>query len=384
MLKKYIMKTTLILLILLIPCSLLFGQITNRDVSEKAISKPRNYDSLSAFAPREDLRIYIGQELFFLPKSKKWKPYSESYGISFSLAPTEAGGEKKDIYHAVQGSTKYSFSTDSKQISGKYFIVDNFIDKSDKDKYKFEELGLYFKLVSKEHRDTAYYQIAKVRQHLSNSMIIPFIVVGHFEYLKKLHLGKKFQAQQQIQNVSEINSGQSINCEQGSWWECVDFTLVDMETELHSRPVLIFRNDRSEEILVEAEGYEANTKAKRAHFLTPEEIEEKRRSENLQSQELAQQKAKEEQEKKIREVEQQKAAQEFRQDCINKYGAKYGNHISEGKVLIGMTKEMCRLAWGDPNRVNKTTTSSGTIEQWVYSLRHYLYFTADKLTAIQN
>lgn len=41
-------------------------------------------------------------------------------------------------------------------------------------------------------------------------------------------------------------------------------------------------------------------------------------------------------------------------------------------------------SWGRPDSVNKTTTSAGTREQWVYGSRNYLYFTNGILTTIQN
>ncbi len=56
---------------------------------------------------------------------------------------------------------------------------------------------------------------------------------------------------------------------------------------------------------------------------------------------------------------------------------------SEG-VRIGMTMEdVLASSWGRPQSVNKTTTSRGTREQWVYG-GGYLYFENGVLTAIQN
>lgn len=43
-----------------------------------------------------------------------------------------------------------------------------------------------------------------------------------------------------------------------------------------------------------------------------------------------------------------------------------------------------RTNWGRPVTVNRTTTASGVREQWVYSSKHYLYFTNGVLTAIQD
>ena len=55
----------------------------------------------------------------------------------------------------------------------------------------------------------------------------------------------------------------------------------------------------------------------------------------------------------------------------------------ERRVLIGMTAEQATLAWGKPNRVNRTVGSWGVHEQWIYGST-YLYFDNDKLTSYQD
>lgn len=53
-------------------------------------------------------------------------------------------------------------------------------------------------------------------------------------------------------------------------------------------------------------------------------------------------------------------------------------------VSIGMTAERVLLSsWGKPNDINRTTTSRGIREQWVYD-GGYLYFQDGVLTSIQN
>lgn len=56
-----------------------------------------------------------------------------------------------------------------------------------------------------------------------------------------------------------------------------------------------------------------------------------------------------------------------------------------GQVSIGMSAtDVLDHGWCKPNSVNRTTTASGTSEQWVYGGRNYLYFTDGMLTSIQN
>lgn len=67
---------------------------------------------------------------------------------------------------------------------------------------------------------------------------------------------------------------------------------------------------------------------------------------------------------------------------LKKFGLKNFHLILKGVVNLGMTKEMCRLSWGEPKDINKTVLSSKVSEQWVYD-ENYLYFDNGKLTAIQ-
>ncbi len=56
-------------------------------------------------------------------------------------------------------------------------------------------------------------------------------------------------------------------------------------------------------------------------------------------------------------------------------------------VSIGMTKQdVLDSKWGSPTKINRTVTSYGIREQWVYRQysRGYLYFEGDILTSIQN
>lgn len=69
----------------------------------------------------------------------------------------------------------------------------------------------------------------------------------------------------------------------------------------------------------------------------------------------------------------------YEQACeAEKLGAKPG-------ARIGMTPKRVieGTSWGSPDKVNRTTTAKGTVEQWVYP-DGYLYFTNGRLSAIQN
>lgn len=54
-------------------------------------------------------------------------------------------------------------------------------------------------------------------------------------------------------------------------------------------------------------------------------------------------------------------------------------------VVLGMSEQdVLDSSWGRPERVNRTTNTYGTREQWVYGGRNYLYFKNGELVSIQN
>ena len=69
-------------------------------------------------------------------------------------------------------------------------------------------------------------------------------------------------------------------------------------------------------------------------------------------------------------------------DCIRKYGAKFGNDVAKGRIELGMNKKMVIDAWGAPKDINISNGSFGTHEQWIYNDR-YLYFQNGILTSMQ-
>ena len=75
---------------------------------------------------------------------------------------------------------------------------------------------------------------------------------------------------------------------------------------------------------------------------------------------------------------------EHKAKCISKYGQKLGEAVAEGKVMIGMTQEMCMDAWGYPTDRFQTTTNETITNTWMYNYKTYLYFTDGKLVKIKN
>ncbi len=58
--------------------------------------------------------------------------------------------------------------------------------------------------------------------------------------------------------------------------------------------------------------------------------------------------------------------------------------IQSGKVGIGMSKEECKLAIGNPDDINAGRTSSQTVDLWQYADGTYLFFTDGILTSFRQ
>lgn len=55
-----------------------------------------------------------------------------------------------------------------------------------------------------------------------------------------------------------------------------------------------------------------------------------------------------------------------------------------GVVRVGFSPELVRVAWGNPESINRTITAAGTREQWVYGRGDYVYIENGAVTAIQT
>jgi hypothetical protein len=66
----------------------------------------------------------------------------------------------------------------------------------------------------------------------------------------------------------------------------------------------------------------------------------------------------------------------------------YIQAIADGKVLLGMNRDMVLLSVGIPDKVNVTKGNDNLNEQWIYNARegyrsHYVYFTDSKVVNTQ-
>ncbi len=102
------------------------------------------------------------------------------------------------------------------------------------------------------------------------------------------------------------------------------------------------------------------------------------------SEEVYAQRAEEARKRAEARLQQEKEQKERKAALYRKYGKATAELILEGKVRIGMTREMCREAWGSPEDINTMSGSWGVHEQWVYGTNSYLYFYTGTLASIHN
>lgn len=80
----------------------------------------------------------------------------------------------------------------------------------------------------------------------------------------------------------------------------------------------------------------------------------------------------------------EKEAKQLAKAVLKKYGPVNGKAINNGKVLLGMTPDMCILAWGKPGAITKSTTAKGVVEKWVYSKLEFIIFKNGRVAAINE
>jgi hypothetical protein len=55
------------------------------------------------------------------------------------------------------------------------------------------------------------------------------------------------------------------------------------------------------------------------------------------------------------------------QELFNTYPTEVQDKIRSGQIDIGFTREMVRLAWGEPDQMHKRTTKAGISTVWTYT-----------------
>lgn len=343
-------------------------EIRKESIADAPVPKPEAYDSLRNFvvedgtfrgifsnkkeaekAANKQLLPYVGQKVFFLPKTEKEK---EKNGPSFEID----------------------------KLRGHYYVITDF-------SYKFFSYGSEIDQINVSLKsDSGITETYTLPTYVFSDYHI--MCVGYYEKLKELSVGKEFVYTGTSETlyaswhnsgfVNDINTGEELSLKKGSVWRCSAVQLIDDE---YFHLFCIFNNSEGKEIKVRIKRVYNDNFEKNVCFL--KEFQEK---ESYDKEKKLKQLAAAERQKRIKaETEKQKAETKARNNVIiAKYGQKLGSLIVDKQVVIGMTKEMCTEAWGKPYDINTTIVAGSTSEQWCYSMKTYLYFTNGILTAIQK
>lgn len=440
------MNKRIIFLMVLIGFSIysINAQITIRknDVVERPVFKPKQFDSLTNIVmqkPPIEYKKYIGYKLFFLPKSKKYKPkyssdnkeriidflfsndtiqirkegkipFKETTMGKIYLNASKRGhsktyNEKKKNYEDIDKEKTNIYKphfyhsktdkTDGKiygkigtypdSVYGRYFSILNIegkeaypskeykkLDDIDIEDSKSSQLSLKITLRNEENQDVLYWIVDQAR-FIGN----PFFLVPYFEKQREIYLNKNVvlrypdRTNTNLKNLIDVNTGEAINIKYGEVWTCSDISFIESKDSYYLK-CFYFLKKGDKEVKIGLE-----SKLLREYFMLETEFKQQK----IEKQRKEEERKKEEEERQ-KIVEQERIT--FKKECIAKWGQKMGGYIADGKVLLGMNKKMCIVAWGKPININRTMVSGLISEQWVYGWGTYLYFNNGKLTAIQD
>jgi hypothetical protein len=291
------------------------AQITMTPVAPEKETEIAPYDSLVNFLGI-DYNKYIGQELYLIPKAESLREYGYRDLVKSPSGPTSG---KTNVYECCD-----SYNTKYESVEGKYFIVED-VHEDSKSKYSPYR---YLKLKRKDNNDEVYFKYNPESKHS-----FPFLVVGFFEKQKSLLVGKEILLRPfpEIEGLNQkkaidINSGEEVNLTSREYYECIELT-IDMK---YYEPALVLRGSEEQTFMF----------ALGNRFLDKKRIFTKEEAEYYTA----------------------------------KFGEENWSKVLDEVVVIGFTEEMARMSWGEPKKINRS--SSG--DQWVYD-GQYIYFENGKM-----
>lgn len=394
-------------------------------------------EKLTAY--RNQFKQYLGQDIYFIPyPSKKDSDInlSSTHNYFFKLYyPNKykkfvIGKETEQIQEIIKRRPTVRFVEydiiDSTNLYKAIYLGDTLWNRYTLNEYKGKYfstpysayLGHYFKIVDllfndddvslillDENNDTVAFEKNFDTDDSGFWKFPEFILLGYYTKMKEMYVGNDYIfCKRQNQNTTDINTGENITLNHESEWHCSSLEFIDLNDNKALQLYLIFNNKNGNTIKVKIENKETDYNnifvsmfKEKQEYIKQKELEqrEKEEKERLLAEEKARSEAErlefekrrnEERERFLAEEKARKEKErlEFEKMIINKYGEYYGGFIIKGQVILGMSTEMCRYAWGEPSRINTTIVEGLKCEQWVYSLYSYLYFDNGKLTAIQN
>jgi len=414
----------------------LYSQVTITEIKKievKDFLKPEPYDSLKNWETFEKIgeyKKYIGLQVYLKPFTNPRLRYNSrptELPLLLSNRPNtipvnpQLNPSFNKIYTFIYKPYHYSINnygghvglcSDSNEVCNKYFtIIDvlydaklkdywNRLDKTLRDASRKSNDGingnvfidrygfkggdnapdLLFVLRNDKNGDTIYSKytssffllvphFVKQKQLYQNKYLIydDEKEYGNYRYPTLEEFDTRYNVKSENDDGKEVNTGKKVIIEPGSKWFCFDVTLLSPSYDIH----YLLKNEKDEQIaLASLEG-----------FIEKQSYIKRETDKKIQKQQLL---AKRKQEEIIRTENARKAFEKRRAECISKFGLQNGELIAQGKVRIGMSKEMCRYSWGSPFWSSKTTTINAIDEVWYYGLGFSLHFENDYLIRIDE
>ena len=315
---------------------------------------------------------------------------------------------------------KTGYFTPAEEIEGKTFTIIDFKVKKDnyhtgqKQSYLNNKQSLLFTLLT-GNNDTIYWQSETL---YGSDHFFPAIIVSYYERIKDLFVGQSYNLKDTYNTyfATNLNKGGKYSELKGNL-KCVELSLIGNKNQ-YMTPQLVFQNEAGETLSMritnspsleryiddayDGAGYENDKRLKydsendKKQFVSDDIkntyslyegsisdlVNTKVIQEKLRIQE--EQRIAEEKQAELEKIRIEKESKIRLSNLTKKYGKHIAGLIIKGYVETGMTKKMCIESWGEPDDINKTSSSYGVHEQWVYGNNSYLYFEDGILTTIQN
>ncbi|MDR0825225.1 MAG: hypothetical protein LBN74_09035 [Prevotella sp.] len=301
---------------------LLISLFTSTSFAQKDNKQPITippYDSTANFLGK-NVEQYTGQELYLKGLEKSSQSYGYTGFILKYKKDDDLLNDEKNIY-----KPNNNYNSRYEDLADKYFQVLEVLSHP-KAKKNAENYGddYYLKLQEKSSGDILYY-----KYNVESEFTFPFIVTGFFIKEKQALNGREYVISDDILRMSrDLATGKALVFTTGQTWKCVDLTIDHTNGELS--------------LLLQSKG---GIKTAVPYSLLDN-------GEGI---------------KKIYTAAEASA-------LTKKYNQNNFRRILQNKIRIGMTKEMTRLAWGEPTEISET----GKTEQWIYPAG-ILDFRGDKI-----
>ena len=317
--------------ILFITACVLFGLECTAQIKSFSAAKPIikekereiTYDSTRNFVWK-DVEELLGQELYAIPQPEKLQKYGYTY-----------------FYKEYNRTKDNSYYTKTYELyAGKTFIVDSILPRP----YDFSKYWKNYPVLKlrEKNEGSVYYYLYNPRDF----QMFPFIIMGFYEKEKTQCVGKKLVIkknknpwasyyEERDVPIHDVITGLQLEIDPYDIWTIKEL-IIDQH---HGVLAYMITNKKDETLTV------ALTDVNDYHRLTGPCV--LRYDDNLKS--------------------------------IHDKQPEMYKRIMEGKIAIGMTKDMVLMSWGYPANVNDASFGDG----WMYSTGQFLYFIDRKLESFQ-